>query len=157
MSANRARPEDGAESAAAIIVLPLFVVLLLGLVDVGHMISTRVMVASVTRDAVRAAAYQGGNNNVRVNRSGPVDRTHLRRLVDASGCLPSKCEPGRRPTLRCTPAVVQRAGDLVTCTATYPYRPLNGALMRGPLGLGIGTLLGPFRYELSARSEVGQS
>jgi hypothetical protein len=50
---------------------------------------------------------------------------------------------------------VEHAGDLITCTVTYPYRGVNQELMDSPMGLGFGTFLKPFTIKASARAETG--
>ncbi len=160
--------ERGVEIPAMIIVLPVLMVLVLGLIDVGMAVRTRIVVENITRDAVRQAAADGGNFNPRTNQDGvPRDALALRALWGDRGCQPSGCLPGQRPTIDCTlvtPAgggpsyrsnVAQRAGDVITCTTFYPYKAINKALLDGPLGLGIGSMLRVFTVTSSARAETG--
>lgn len=161
------RDERGAEAVAMIFVIPVLVVLVLGLVDVGVMFQNRMAVENVVRDAARNAAADGGNYNKRTNSTGKQwDDVAFRTLYSGNKCQLGSCQPGKRPTVNCTKITsvsggvynsntVARAGDVITCRATYPYKPINGPLLNGPLGLGIGTLLKPFTFEVSARSETG--
>ena len=155
------RGERGVEAISMLIVMPFLLVLILGLVDVGFMYATRLRFSGIVSDAARATAFDGGNFNPRTNTTGlPRDVQFRRNLFNNGRCVPSRCEDPRGagggvPLLTCTPQVVARAGDPVTCVGYYPYKPLNGGLLRGPLGMGIGTLLKPFRFEVVGRSETG--
>ena len=150
--------ETGVEAASLIFVVPLLVVFILGLLDYGLMIQTRLGVTSVVRNAARAAAYDGGNYNPRLNRTGAGRDTLANRdLVSSSVCTLGHCLAGQLPRIVCAPAIVRSAGDPVSCTVTYPYKPINGPLLDSPIfGLGIGSLLHPFTVTSVARAETGQ-
>jgi Flp pilus assembly protein TadG len=159
--------ERGMEAAAMIFVLPFLFILVLGLIDIGWMIKTRMVVENITRDAARHAAFDGGNYNPRTNTEGREwDDVAMRSLWNGGGCVQSGCTSA--PIVDCTRItkpngtvyrshVVQDAGDIITCTVNYKYKPINGPLMNSPLGLGIGSMLDPFVISTSARSEVGSS
>lgn len=165
---NRHTDERGMETVAMIFVIPVLVVLVLALVDVGMMFRTRMLVENIARDAVRNAAADGGNYNERTNTVGrPWDEYALDRLWNGRRCTLSACNTGKEPTVDCTEMTdpdgsrlppgneARTAGDIITCTVYYPYKPINGALLNGPIGLGMGSLLKEFNFSVSARSETG--
>jgi Flp pilus assembly protein TadG len=160
--------ERGIEAPAMIIVLPILFVLIIGLVDVGWMIKTRMVVDNIVSTAVKQAAADGGNYNPQTMISGQPSWSDvaMNQLWDGSSCKQSACDA--RPTVDCTlitrpngtqyrSNVVIDAGDVITCSVNYPYRPISGALLRGPMGLGIGGMLDPFTLTSTARSEIGTS
>lgn len=168
MSRRQRKDERGAEAVAMIFVIPVLIVLVLALVDVGMMFRSRMLVENITRDAARNAAAEGGNFNNRTNTSGRAwDAYALERLYRNGKCLVGNCKEGRVPTVDCkfqnapdgTPLpssnVVRKAGDIVTCKTYYPYKPINSELLNGPIGLGMGRLLKEFNVEVSARAETG--
>lgn len=160
------KDERGVEAAAMIFVLPVLIILVIGLIDIGWMIKTRMVVQNIAQDAVRAAAADGGNWNPRTNDQGTAwDQWALNRLWDGSHCTQSSCD--RRPTVNCAQVTLvgetaprglqmaPRAGDLISCTVVYPYKPINEPLLNSPMGLGIGSMLKDFTITVSYRSEVG--
>lgn len=174
---HRRKDEKAAEAVAMIFVIPVLVILVLGLIDVGMMFRARMLVENIARDAVRGAAADGGVYNPRTNTTGVDWETWAEdRLYKNHKCTIGQCADGQVPTIDCnghggstdagmeTPTgghytgnVVNMAGDTITCVIDYPYKPINGALLNGPLGLGIGTLLKPFHIEVTARSETGDN
>lgn len=151
-----------------IFVIPVLVVLVLALIDVGMMFRTRMVVENIARDAVRNAAADGGNLNPRTNTiGGPWDEYALDRLWDGHACTVGACKDGDEPSVDCTRLtsasgapmghgnVARKAGVVITCTVHYPYKPINGALLNSPIGLGMGSLLKEFNFEVSARAETG--
>lgn len=168
-SARKTRDERGAEAVAMMIVIPVLVVLVFALIDVGMMFRARMLVENVYRDAARGAAADGGNMNPRTNTMGykAWDVWGHEQLWDGSKCRVADCKSGEgAPTIDCqtltSPAGVEQrgnvapqAGYLITCSGHYPYKPINGALLNGPLGLGFGGLLKEFEVSVSARAETG--
>lgn len=167
--ARKTRDERGAETVAMLFVIPVLIVLVLALIDVGMMFRARMLVENVYRDAARGAAADGGNMNPRTNTMGDVawDQWGYTRLYDGSKCRIAACKPDAGPpTIDCqtltSPSnaefrgnVAPQAGWLITCSGHYPYKPINSALLNGPLGLGFGRLLKEFDVEVSARAETG--
>lgn len=157
--------ERGVEAVAMLIVIPVLCVLIFALIDIGMMIRTRVAVENVARDTVRRAASDGGNFNPRTNPYGKAwDTIALDTLYKSGKCTQSKCTS--KPTVNCrrvtpptgaayTSNTVRKSGDLLTCTVTYPYKPINGALLNSKMGLGFGKMLGPFTVTMTARAETG--
>lgn len=164
------RNEDGVETAAMLIVLPVLIILVFALVDIGVMFSTRAQVAGVARDVARAAAADGGNLNPTTTTTNKRWDTVGRAQLYSSGkCRYGRCQSGKAPTMNCrritstssgtvyTSDVATRSGDLITCTITYPYRGINQGLLDSPMGLGFGSFLKPFTVEASARAETGRN
>lgn len=158
--------ERGVEAIAMIIVVPVLCVLIFALLDIGLMVRARVSVENINRDTVRRAAADGGNYNPKVNTSKKTwDSIALGTLWKDGKCTQSKCTA--KPTVNCKQVtlvtgpvlsnsnVAYQAGDLITCKIHYPYKPINGALLNGPLGFGFGKMLGPFDIVTSARAETG--
>lgn len=156
--------ESGVETMAMLIVLPVIVVLILALVDVGYMMRTRMVVENAARDAARGAAADGGNYWSRTNHTGIAWDTRLYRQLYAGHCTTSQCSGA--PSVSCTRItnasggvyssnVAQHSGDIITCTVYYPYRGFNQGLLNSPFGLGMGKLIRPFTVTASARAETG--
>jgi TadE-like protein len=166
--AHRKHDERGsAEFAAALMVVPVMFVLIIGCVEIGFYVQTRMRVENIARDAARQVANDGGNYNVRTTRTlgHEIDDLALDTLLTGDRCKLSHCGDDLA-TIRCNevaPATgntywsneVLNAGDTVTCQVEYDYKPLSGNLMTGPLGLGIGNILKPFTVRESARAETG--
>lgn len=170
----RRREERGAETVAMLFVIPVMVVLVFALLDVGMMFRNRMLVENVARDAVRGAAADGG---VLTTRTSGInwEQYALDRLVDDGGkCRIGQCKAGGHVLVDCngdersgagmvsaqtgqryTGNLVQYAGDTITCVVEYPYKPINGPLLNGPIGLGMGNLLKEFDVSVTARSETG--
>jgi Flp pilus assembly protein TadG len=164
--ARHRRDERGVETIAMIIVIPVLCVLIFALLDIGLMLRARVSVESIARDTVRSAAADGGNYNKRTNTIGRRwDAVALSSMYVSGKCTQSNCSGA--PTVSCRTVrsasngavyisdVAYKAGDLITCKVTYPYKPINSALLNGPLGMGFGKMLGPFTIQVSARAETG--
>lgn len=149
-----------------LIVIPFLFVLILGLIDIGLMFRTRIIVESMARDAARNAAADGGNFNPRTNTDIPWDQWARERLVENGSCTQSRCEEGELPTVDCTRVTdtagnvttrntARFAGDLITCTIDYPYKAVNKGLLDSAFGLGLGSMINPFTISVSARAETG--
>lgn len=163
--ARTSKDERGVESVAMLIVIPVICVLIFALLDIGMMLQARMRVENVARDTVRRAAADGGNFNPRTNPYGKAwDTMALNALYREGKCTQSGCTA--KPSVNCrkvttptgtvlTSNTARNAGDLITCTVNYPYKPINSALLKGPLGLGFGEMLKPFTIVTSARAETG--
>lgn len=162
------RDERGSEMAAAIFVLPVLFILLIGIIDVGWMIKTRMVVDNIISTTVKQAGADGGDYNPVAMRPGEAawSTQAMRTLWDGGNCTQSHCSAA--PSVFCDKVTrpngsvyysqrVVDAGDVITCTVNYPYSPLSGGLLNTPLGLGIGGLLHGFTITESARSEIGSS
>lgn len=170
----RRREERGAETVAMLFVIPVMVILVFALLDVGMMFRNRMLVENVARDAVRGAAADGG---VLTTRTSGIDWEQYARdrLVDGNGkCVIGQCDANEPVIVDCsgndrpneagmrTPSgawyqgnQVRLAGDTITCVVEYPYKPINGPLLNSPMGLGMGSLLKDFKVSVTARSETG--
>lgn len=161
------RSERGVEAAAILFVMPVLIILVFALIDIAVMFTVRSQVNAVARDAVRAAAADGGNLNPRTNTTGlSWSQAAYRQLYSSGKCTFGRCDDGERPTVSCTkittPAgavyrgnVARDAGDLITCTVNYPYKGINQGLLDSPIGLGFGAFLKDFTVSSSSRSETG--
>ena len=171
--ARRTHDERGsAEFATALMVLPVLFILIVGCVEIGFYVQTRMRVENIARDAARQVAAQGGNYNEHVRSTDQkIDDQAFTKLWDGSKCKLSQCAPSdgyaAKPEIRCDYVTgsdnvehsgldqVQLSGETVTCKVKYPYNGLSGHLMDGAMGLGIGGLMKPFTVSESARSETG--
>lgn len=160
--------ERAVEAPAMMIVIPALVVLVLALIDIGNMMRVRMVVENLARDTARNAAADGGNYNARTNTiGGEWDDMALKAVFKNGHCRISRCLNNKAATLNCkqiTPAggggvytsnVANEAGDIVSCTLYYPYKPINAALLNSVMGLGMGRLLHDFTITESARAETG--
>jgi hypothetical protein len=165
---GRRKDESAAEAVAMIFVIPVLIILVLGLIDVGMMFRARMLVENTMRDAARGAAADGGNYNARTNTiDRPWSDWAQRRLYRDGECQIGQCKEGKVPVVRCrnyypgggfySGNTVQKAGHTITCSVDYPYKAINSDLLNSPMGLGIGTLLKEFKVEVSARAETGDS
>ena len=152
---NRKPDERGAEIAAMLFVLPVLLVLVIGLIDIGFALRTRMLVENAARDGARGVAADGGNLNPRTNSNGVAWNNRVRNQLWNGSCTMSNCSGA--PTVTCTPEVVNRSGDMVSCTIVYSYRGLNADLLNSPMGLGMGSFIKPFTVTSSARAEVGRT
>lgn len=164
---RRTHDERGSEFAAAIIVFPILFMLIIGCVEIGYYVQTRMRVENIARDAARQVAADGGNYNIRTNTSGKkIDQRAAGKLMKGGKCALSSCDaPGAKIDCSIVTTVagfksrgkdvVQHAGETVTCEVFYPYKPLSGTLLDGVMGLGIGGILKDFPVSESARSETG--
>lgn len=157
-----------AEFATALMVFPVLFVLIIGSIEIGFYVQTRMRVENIAREAARSVAADGGNYNIATNTSGKIDaKAQLALTGDHSFCKLSKCT--KAPKITCDHITrlsgakynsqrVDYAGETVTCEVLdYPYKGLSGGLMDAPvLGLGIGSILKPFTVRESARSETGK-
>lgn len=164
---RRKRDERGAETVAMLFVIPVMVILVLALIDVGMMFRARMLVESVYRDAARGAASDGGNMFPRTNTSGhPAgwEGWAMDRMWKENHCTLSSCH--KAPDIDCktvtstsgvarTSQYAEFAGETITCEGHYAYKPINGPLLNGPIGLGMGNLLKEFDVSVSARAETG--
>jgi Flp pilus assembly protein TadG len=158
--------ERGTETIVALFVLPILFILALGIIDIGFMMKTRMSVESIARDAVRAAAVDGGNYTraTAAEQGRPWDAAALAALYRNGSCTQSPCK--HAPSVDCqtitspTGSVyrsnqVNRAGDLITCTVQYPYKPITGGILSTPMGLGLGALVDrPFTITVTARADT---
>lgn len=166
---RRRRDERAAEAVAMLFVIPVLVVLVFALIDVGMMFRSRMLVENIARDAVRSAAADGGLFNERTSTTNTSWETWAEsRLVKNNGvCKVGYCQHGKEPTVDCwyidatggryDGNVVHKAGDLVTCHITYPYAAINSGLLNSPIGLGMGALIQEFEVQASARAETGDT
>jgi Flp pilus assembly protein TadG len=163
--------ERGAEAAAMIIVLPVLIVLILSLIDIGLMFRTRIVIQNEVNGAVRAMAAEGGNLNPRATADNIAWSTKLRnRIANTNNtCRISTCVAGQLVTVDCNDIIsptgalrtadntTNANGEYVRCTVRYPYRAINQRLLSSPLGLGMGRVTQPFTVQITARSEVNAS
>jgi|GEM_PF-6769056 len=173
--AHRKHDERGsAEFATALMVLPVLFILIVGSVEMGFYVQTRMRVENIAREAARQVAAGGGNQNERTAASAAeIDDLAYTAMVTGGKCKLSQCaaDPSKGymqplPTIDCTKVTpvtgpsyrnnkVKLAGSTVTCVVRYPYKGLSGGLMDGTLGLGIGGIMKPFEVSESARAETG--
>jgi Flp pilus assembly protein TadG len=151
--AHRKHDERGsAEFATALMVLPVLFVLIVGTIEIGFYVQTRMRVENIARDAARQVAAQGGNFNERVaSTDDEIDDLADTKLWNGK-CILSQC--AARPDIDCKQITeldgintyrsnqVLMSGETVTCVVNYHYKKLSGGLLDGPLGLGIGGIIG---------------
>lgn len=146
------RKENGdANIVTAILVIPIFIFLILALIDVSYYFQARSAVQSVTRDAARHVAIYGGNNNKALNPySTTIAKKSLENLYKGGKCTASGCS--KPPKMSCTPGITTKAGAEVSCTTTYYYKVINPA---NPITQWFGFASQSFQVTEYAKAETG--
>jgi Flp pilus assembly protein TadG len=111
-SRNRSRGQALVETA---LVLPVFLALLLGIVDMGRAVWATTSLASAAREAARFAIVHGGNANT-VCPVGPPSATTVIPVADASCPYPS---PSTQSIINAATAAAIAGGSNVTVTVCY--------------------------------------
>jgi Flp pilus assembly protein TadG len=111
-SRNRSRGQALVETA---LVLPVFLALLLGIVDMGRAVWATTSLASAAREAARFAIVHGGNANT-VCPVGPPSATTVIPVADASCPYPS---PSTQSIINAATAAAIAGGSNVTVTLCY--------------------------------------
>lgn len=154
------RPGERAETSTISILvwIPLLTWVIFATVNVGDVFLARMAIKDEARTAAREAAAAGGNNNPRLSiRDGPVDVYYTALLRASCGqAAVARCDRTGAPDVSCTPDIAAHTGDPITCTVRWNYYPPSGDLLRGPLGLGIGSALQPFSQTVTVAAEVGE-
>ena len=154
-NALRPRDESAVEAITMTLMVPFLIVLVLGLLNVGFYMRTRLLVDNVLTQSARAAAFDGGNYNPRLNTTGKSRSQIAYSLLYTTGrgCRLSPCRPGT-PVVTCTPTLA-RIGENITCHVVYPYKAISQALFDQPvLGLGLGKIFRTINITVTARSET---
>lgn len=162
------RREDGSAAISFIFAIPIVLIMLFGIIEVGWAMKTRALVQGVTRDVTRGAAADGGNCNGKTStNAGVPDENGTTRadwcgrqawsrtgtnLLRAQYVKQFNAPPG----VTCTPEIADRAGAEVRCTATYPYKALT-PMFRGGWNdaLGINKILGTFTVTYEVHAQTG--
>ena len=148
----------------ALILMPLMIILIFTVLNVGNYLYTLSIVTNETALATRMVGLYGGENSTIARKkvkdlTGTTNNisTYLQeRIYDAGsntcrvGVVSSRCEP---PVVTCTSRDGIRAGSIVTCEVEYRYKSfLNG------LDLGISSVLErPQTIRQSAVAEVSSN
>jgi Flp pilus assembly protein TadG len=110
-SRNRSRGQALVETA---LILPVFLALLLGIVDMGRAVWATTSLASAAREAARFAIVHGGNDNTPCP-VGPTTRADLP-AASASCPFPS---PSKQSIVDAATAAAIAGGSNVTVTVCY--------------------------------------
>jgi hypothetical protein len=112
-SRNRSRGQALVETA---LILPVFLALLLGIVDMGRAVWATTSLASAAREAARFAIVHGGNANTPCP-VGPWDPATIRAVTaDASCPYPS---PSKQSIIDAATSAAIAGGSNVTVTVCY--------------------------------------
>lgn len=110
---NRTQKEDGGgEVISALFVIPMIMLLLFFIVDMGGFYFTMGQVSDVTKEATRQVAIYGGNNSTLAkNKLGTSVSSALSSKLKELGVSVSgvSCSGGGLP------------GDVVSCSVTFKY------------------------------------
>lgn len=150
--AKRQNERGSAELVSFIFVIPLLAWLIFSLIDISLYMNARSEISNVARDAARQVAIYGGNDNPLLNpyKSGTIAANIKKSLYSGGKCTASGCK--KAPTVKCTPAVTKKPGEMVQCSITYHYK---SALGGNPIA-GFADFLGSsFTVQETARSEAG--
>ena len=109
-------PERGQALLEFALILPIFVVAILGMIDVGRAIWANNAVANAAREAARYAAVHGGAKSTKCPVGPPVPLITTIPAADASCPYPSPSKEGIRETAR---QFLIAGGSNVVITACY--------------------------------------
>lgn len=130
---NRDR-EEGSDVVTTLFLIPIFVALLFGIIDISTYFQTKTQVQNVTRDGARLVALMGGSsesiplNIQKFGGSGQnVTKYVYDRLVSNGECSFSGCNT--LPTVTCGPNVANRLTQDAYCQVSYSYRGVSGAII----------------------------
>lgn len=123
---NKQNNEDGAaELINALIIIPIILVLLFSIFNVGSYFLSMSEVTNSTQNAARLTAIYGGENSeiALVKKGTNVEQYLKDQLMSSDGnCKLSACtEP---PVVNCTKKNGIQPGDEVSCSVTYSYRSI---------------------------------
>jgi Flp pilus assembly protein TadG len=142
--------EDGAgELYSALVVIPIMIILLVSIIDVGGYYLAAGRVADMAKEASRQVAIYGGSDStLSVNKLGTSVSSNLSSLLYKNGsCTQSRCT--KPPVVTCTTknggaAGLIQPGDYVNCTVRYSFDSVLSNVVptaAGPLNLGIVSFL----------------
>jgi Flp pilus assembly protein TadG len=145
----RNKEEGAAELYSALIVLPIMLILLVSLIDVGGYYVTIGKVSDLTKEASRQVAIYGGSDStLAINKLGnkTVQDALTEALWDGTSCTQSSCT--QAPDVSCTNVNFAsggpQPGDYVNCTVTYYYKSILSSTLTtaaGPLDFGLSSFL----------------
>lgn len=147
---DKRNSEDGAgELYSALIVIPIMLIMLVSIIDVGGYYLAIGRVADTAKEASRQVAIYGGSDStLAVQKLGKSVESNLSSLLYQNGnCTPSRCTAP--PVVNCTgknegAAGLIQPGDNVNCTVTYYFDSVLSNVVptaAGPLNLGIVSFL----------------
>lgn len=114
------RRQEGVSLAEFALILPYFLLIILGMVDMGRGFNTYIGVMNATREGVVWLANNGDDLTGMENRI----ETELNRVGLSAGDIDFTLEPDKS---------AYESGDLVTLTIEYPYDLLFGAITNIPI------------------------
>lgn len=128
--------EDGAaELINALLVIPILIILVFSIFNVGSYFISMSQVTEITQNAARQVAIYGGeNSNIAKVKNGETISTSLKNdLYESGKCTVGTCkEP---PVVNCTKFNGVQPGDLVSCEVTYTYKSMLSGLDFGISGI----------------------
>jgi hypothetical protein len=189
------RKEGGfSELATVIFILPILVYMIFTLLEVGFEVRYRMAVDTITREAVRGAALDGGNlpvasknslqlqgnkyfplsnkgtgstyyydtgqGQVPINSYDGLGSARLDILcglvVNGSNAGSDRCDASKGPPIMtCSPIKAAYIGDLITCTATFNYKPITSFASNPVASFGLsGFLTHPITVTETAAATV---
>lgn len=136
--------EDGAaELYSALIVIPILLILLVAIIDVGGYYLAMGKVADVTKEATRQVSIYGGSDSTLAKtKLGQPVATYLKGLLYNGSCTQSRCT--QAPVVTCTPTAGVQPGVMVNCSVDYYYDSILGSAIgtaAGTLDFGLTTFL----------------
>lgn len=130
--------EHGSDIIITLFALPVVLAVVFSLIDVSSYFQTRAQVENITRDGARQVALYGGTSpsiplNIQTLGGKDITATVLAKLWQNGNCTLSGCT--KPPTVTCSPTQASSLSQDATCTVTYNYRSIGGALV-DMLGFG---------------------
>lgn len=138
LKGQRLGRENGSDIIVTLFALPVVLAIVFSLIDVSTYFQTRAQVENITRDGARQVALYGGTSpsiplNVQTLGGKDITATVLAKLWKNGNCTLSGCT--KPPTVTCSPTQASSLSQDASCTVTYNYRSIGGALVSW-LGFG---------------------
>lgn len=135
---RRRRGERGAAAVEFALILPIFLMLLFGIIDFGYMINRSSMINNAARDGVRVASVNGTKAQVEA-----AAEATLNGVPDATLAITCRKNSGSPCTYGQVPVGNHASGDYAIVAITYQHKMLT------PVGIFI-----PGGFDLSRRAEM---
>lgn len=129
---RRGKPAQATERGAAAVefalVVPVLIMMIFGMVDMGMAINAQAIVGNAAREGARAASFNGANTTATTN----VVNSAAKSLIGTAPTVAITCQAKGSTTSSasyCTSAV---AGDSVLVQVTYTYKWLTPGILGLP-------------------------
>ena len=135
---RRKRDDGGAAAVEFALILPIFLMLLFGIIDFGYMINRSSIINNAARDAVRVASVNGSGADVEA-----AANSTLNGVPNATLAVSCRKASGSPCAYGVSPVGNHASGDYATVSITYQHKMLT------PVGIFV-----PGGFDLSRRAEM---